>query len=224
MSLNIRTKRKKFVLLALVVLSILIATFWLTCKSPETLDMIQPPSWNGITPGVTTDEEVIRILGKPDMVQLADLGGAFDWIDILEQVQNRLCGQSIYLYRDSDVHVSLRSGRVWAISVSSLWFAEKPHLSDFINLYGRPERAAWSKRIPDASVVIFAQKGVLVHVSGVSDVTRASVGEVLYFRPMPLTEVLSEFRKDLSPTDYPFPPMKMQDVIPGEMDPWGFNK
>ncbi len=223
MSLNIRTKSKKFVLLALVVLSILVATFWLTCKSPQTLDMIQPPSWNGITPGVTTDEEVIRILGKPDLIPLTDLDGAVDWIDILQQVRNRLWGLSIYHYR-REATMYFQSGRVWAIRVSSLWFPQNPHLSDFVNLYGRPERAAWSKRIPDASVVIFAQKGILVHVSGVPDVTRASVGEVTYFRPMPLTEVLSEFRKDLSPTDYPFPPMKTQDVIPGEMDPWGFNK
>ncbi len=72
-------------------------------------------------------------------------------------------------------------------------------------------------------MIIFPEKGILIHAIADPDINRAGVSEVLYFQPMPLERVLQVFRNELSIVNDPFPQVSMPDIVRGDIDPWGVN-
>ncbi len=72
--------------------TLLVIALILCTERPETMNEFPAPSWHEITPGQTTERELILQLGRPDKVFWGDLSGAYDWIDVLAQIHNRLCG------------------------------------------------------------------------------------------------------------------------------------
>ncbi len=215
-------KGKTFALIVLGGGAILLtAALLLRSESKETRNPLPPPSWRGVTPDQTTEEELLRLLGKPNYIVCANFDQELDGIDILQEFWRCLSGGSIYFYNNDHAQVLVQSKRVWAIKLNSLAFSEDLHLSDFINMYGKPQRVAWSKESVFDRAFVFAERGVLLHARADLDVSKAALDVVIYFSPMSLEQTLKTFRRELSITDHPSAP---SDIDPGPLDPWGFNR
>jgi hypothetical protein len=206
---------KKYILAVFGLLFVLaiIVKFW-----PRGDDMTQniAPSWRGIIPGETTKQEVIQIMGQPD-----DIVKCTIWLDRwFTDLTRCFKGHLIYKYKEqhdnlSAIHeIHFQSEKVWFIVEDVIPNSDDAQTSieKFVELYGLPERATWSKLAPHFNAVLFCQHGVIVHASG-------RFGKVFYFRPMSFNKCLREFSNEVA-TKNPFPD---SDVINVE-DPWGFNE
>ena len=100
----------------LIILSCLLIL--MGCSLGKT-DFPSPPSYRGITPGQTTKEEVLSILGEPDKVSVVD---AENW-----QYWNYFRRVIVVLSLDAQV-------------VDWIWIVEQTHtLGEIIDEYGEPE-------------------------------------------------------------------------------------
>jgi hypothetical protein len=212
----------KYIFLILSLLLGLGITFWFLFGSEEMPRIAKAPSWRGITPGETTEQEVIQVMGQPDDIEHCrirldrwrwsrDIADCFS--DPMTYKYNELLGPKLLT---ATHEIRFRSGRVWAIA-ESRWPYLNPDLisvEKFVENYGLPEKVTWSGLSPHYRAILFCQQGVMVQAS------RSGVIQVFYFTPMPLNKCLQVFRDEVA-TEKPF---LDSDVVVGPADLWGFNQ
>jgi hypothetical protein len=139
-----------------------------------------PPRWRGLTPGKTTKQELVRILGEP----------AERYTDVL--------GRSRYTYASKaglgDPHYIYLENEVVKL-ISSYEDSDRPewtHLSKFFNQCGQPEKVTWTWHGAQERSFIFASKGLVVVANNTAVPDHANVYRVDYFEPMPLERFMSK--------------------------------
>jgi len=143
--------------------------------------IIPENSWQGITPGTTTTEDLKKQLGEP-----------------LKTTQ--INGKNVYLYPsdtenwENEVTVTDEQ----KVETIKRYFPSKEeNYTSFINQYGPYDYEFFGPSYQAGfSVFVFLNKGVVVVANKESDL----VLEVWYFQPTTLEEFLSLLGKDLSQT------------------------
>ena len=188
------------------------------CGQPDSL--APTPTWRGIVPGQTTQEEVVAILGPPahstscpknpsGVPRLRDLFACFMGPLRYEYHENPV--PNLY----SRIHeIYFKSGVVWYIVERTSAFPSEVQLQtlDFVQQHGNPERVTWSRRSPHTRVLLYCEQGVMVHA------TMRDVWQVVYFPPMTLDQCLNTFTNELARQN-PFP----DSSVIGPEDLWGYN-
>jgi hypothetical protein len=214
---------------------------WIATSS--TLDL-PAPTWKVITPGQTTSDAVIQILGQPQQVWCKDhfYGYLIGPIDDWDGITYLLSGfwpcrpdESVYFYQNplddrdlTKVTVILRSGKVWALRVKEAYPFSSTNqtvaavFSQFIQEHGKPERVGWSKiGYMCDHAVIYPKLGILMHVTNTPG-GNGWIRDVTYFRPMSLEEAEIVFNEEANFRG----PQTFQrgDIKCSSMDPWRFNQ
>lgn len=189
------------------------------------LQNVPPPHWRGITPSITTMDEVRRILGEPHIKPVCrfttrdPLQRSIQWIHCFPW--SPTFG---YLPEDTSASASLASLHQISFSIggtvkkiveikSSEPEEARLNITDVLNSYGKPERSAWSVRNRSYNALLYCEQGIIIHIS-----KTAGVGWIIYFSPMTTERCLIEFQDETFITD---PDPNSDFHI--EEDPWGFN-
>jgi len=176
-------------------------------------------TWNGITIGQSTAEQVIAELGPPDEVEgRRTLSGPFETYRYYADQED--IGEWPATY-------SIEILREVVISIDDYSFGQHDvYLSEFIELYGTPDHVTWGQDFYGARVVIFLDDGVLVEVLAQLLPEDTWVGAAHYFQPCSMTCIRAMFpwgvfRGSQVPPEFPgmyeYPPELDQE------DPWGFT-
>ncbi len=156
----------------------------------------QTPTWRGITPGVSTQNEVLDVLGQP-----------------AEQTSE----PSMFAYWEEDFRheVYFRGDTVWLIRAvtgpdqKGNW----PQADDFVELYGPPQAIFWSTWSSSGRIVPFCENGIFIEGN------HSGIIASYYFEPMSLSKCVREF-SDFIAAENPFPNSDMKMV----RDPWGYTE
>jgi hypothetical protein len=186
------------------------------------------PSWRGITPGQSTKDEVIELLGQPDEIhpcedgeiQVGTMGG-----------MKENCGDGLLLYRyfemvdlDSNTRITKKHQVYFqdetVTLIQELWPTRENSedsllIADYLDLHGLPEQVTWSSCwFTRARALLYCQQGLIIH----SDLLGAAVA-VFYFEPMTTSECLQVFRTSIPEVN---PELGTTVRIP--KDPWVLTK
>ncbi len=159
-------------------------------------DLGVPQSWRGITPGQTSLNEVIQLLGEPDEIK-----------------ETNECTVYHYVNRDGwgwyniEILFADRDNSLLAIGIvlsfpnqeAKLPFQSIPgkiKLLDFGVEYGQPDKVTWNMTC-GYRVVIWARRGVAVSVSipygDVVTLSEVNVQQVKFFEPVTIDQYLNNY-------------------------------
>lgn len=165
-----------------VLLSLLAA-----CQGDGSVPRTTPgPTWRGIVPGMSTETDVIRILGEPPR-------------------QEKTGEYTIYMYPSSGSlrAVALRHGKVELIRDELTW---ERYLDRVLERYGEPEKITWSPSIfQHTRLFVFARHGIAVIAQNQVPPSRSIVFGTWYFEPMELSQFEQTLAPLFAPTGLPDP-------------------
>lgn len=136
------------------------------------------PSWNNLKPGVSTREDVIKVMGTPLKEQQLPYSLALFYPSDYEVFPN-----TIVLDQEDKVKSIL-------IQVPP---DEEIKLSGWIKQYDNPEKEMWNTYSAETKTYLFPKKGTVVVASEVADRILA----IHYFIPMSLADYLSTWGQNL---------------------------
>jgi len=177
----------------LVTVSIVLLPSCMEERTAFPTPMASPPTWRGITPGVTTEQQVVILLGQPARK---------------EQVSEFTC----FVY-PSEIGVNawphkvyLANGIVYRIKENVPISREKYiSLSVFIERYGDPQKVTWAALWPQTRTFVFPEHGISVVADHVGEPPeRYRVWQIDYFVPMSLESYMRIWGKFL-PKENPDP-------------------
>lgn len=135
---------------------------------------IKAPSWQGVKPGVSSKEEVIKTLGTPIEEKQTPLGNT-----LFYQSDNPVFPHTI-IFDQSD-------------AVSSIFVQvtadDQIKFSEWLKNYGQPEKEMYNSYSEFSKTYIFPQKGVAVVANKDFD----QIYSVHYFKPTILESYLSQW-------------------------------
>lgn len=166
------------ILLAFIATIIVLAKIFLTKPQEEVVGPPPPsaPSWNEVTPGTTTSEEVKQKLGEPET--------AVPEGDYLKFLYPRQGGGPKHEVILEGTTVALIKDRVLDGNISA--FRQK---------YGLPENEFWGEhKTVGFKTYVWPKNGIAV-VAGAEE---GIIYEVWYFQPMTMDQFLASWGKGLS--------------------------
>ncbi len=187
------------------------------------------PSWNGITPGVTTRAEVRELLGEPDTKWLG-----CDYPNFVIDEERHLVGCLLkfwvlhYGYYHEEIpdytnvfhQIQFDRHNTVEYLVEIRWpnaDYDAMTVDDLVATYGRPERVVYSLTGSSTRAILYCEQGLILHADYIGKSTMG-VAEKLYFAPMSTEECIKRFFNQVS-VENPDPNGHVQ----GSLDPWGFN-
>lgn len=178
---NHTTKRIWCLLLLCLSLGLQVLT---GCRNTST-SVVASPEWRGIVPGVSTVEDVVRILDEPDHQT--------DW------------GKYItYSYPSSSRSnaIAFQDGKVRLIIISTI----EDNLQLVLNQYGEPEKVTWAFT-PGSGIrlFIFARHGIAVSADNGRPPSESKILERWYFEPMSVKHFMDNFGGIFVPLRSPNP-------------------
>jgi len=161
-------KRASALLLVLLPLLLMICS---SCASrPATTPQ---PGWHGIVPGVSTEEDVVRVLGEP--TERREVGTY-----VIYHYPSPVAGMS------NPDRIVFKGGRVRLIRDT----VGDNNLKLVLIRYGEPEKVTWS---PSSAIstrlFVFARQGVAFVAQNTVPPAQSPTVEQWYFEPMPLQEL-----------------------------------
>jgi hypothetical protein len=204
-------------------------------------------TWRDLTVGLSNEQDVIKVLGEPDVVQEFQNGDLFKYYPPdTSSTRYPIPDYSIALINDLVVQIALPA----KFSV----FNREVFLSEFINEYGNPDFITWSRtrnrpqyipytrllvedelfplnpaNLPPGEsgyrTVIFVDEGVLLRVAVSSSFHDSRVSYIVFYQPCSLPCVEAQFYDSFWASE---PPPHTQtfrggggDMMP--KDPWGLT-
>jgi hypothetical protein len=136
---------------------------------------VPSPEWQGIVPGVSTESDVIRLLGEPARKNLFE-------------------DKAAYAYggdRELPIFFLFRNGRVMLICDTRV---NELSLGLFLKEYGEPEQVTWAPlgSPPATRLFIFAHQGMAIVADNQVAPGESRVREKWYFEPTTLERFLDE--------------------------------
>lgn len=189
--------RKTLILfIATILAALMVIIGWLFLSE---IIATEGPVWRGITIGLSTKEEALKVLGQPSSIKKGIIA-------------------TTYIYREEGVikgthYVVVRYGVVQEVEEDTLVYPDYIKLQSMIDKYGLPLMVEWSLEGPGRRTVIF-KNGVLANVVA-SPLDDAVITKIIYHRPMPTILLQLKYMRIFSSMD-PFP---KSDIV-GKKDPW----
>lgn len=146
------------------------------------------PSWQSITPGQTTLEELKEILGEPDsIVELGKLGLSLAYKDV-----SRSTPDDFLIDFSCDCVVHIR------INMLARYHDPAITLAEMLEKYGEPEAVTLANYPGGAIAFVYAKQGIQVISQGAlpEDADTAAVLAIEYFIPMSLDEYMQTWGAD----------------------------
>jgi hypothetical protein len=196
-------KKKSITLIAIVLFYGLFAfAVYRLSMTPDI--QAEPPVWNGVVTGVTTEQEVVAILGEPANVKRTLFRTIYQY-----EVENLADFPSRHPFFNE---IYFRAGKVDYIIENILVQDGEVTLNTLLRLHGKPERSTFSDPHFGANGVLYCEQGFIATISG------NIVFYKIYFEPQSIKACMRKFRFAL-PGYWKGP----EDIL-AEEDPWGFNE
>jgi hypothetical protein len=158
---------------------LLAAAYIFRAFTPYTpVNVVQDNTWNAVTPGLSTLQDVQSKLGAPESVQKIDQGTQLNY-------------KSIYPTQPNQV-IANAEGKVIFIK-ENVDYNNKENLSTYIEKFGQPDFALFTPDGPLKSHV-FLTKGIVI----VAHLKDNSVEQKWFFEPTTKETFLQSWGKDLS--------------------------
>ncbi|MEM7033389.1 MAG: hypothetical protein AAF629_27805 [Chloroflexota bacterium] len=183
------------------------------------------PAWRGIVPGQTTMKEVVNQLGEPQVTttckgQYKDRG---DFIAQLNYYNTCLTSSRTHYFHEKlasniagGTHEIFYNWNTVSVIVEN-WFAysrdDRMTVEDFVAKNGQPEMVTWSGRIVPTNVLLYCDKGLIIHA------VKIEITHILYFPPVKLEQCLKTFKAEIA-LDNPY----QDSGLIVSQDPWGYNQ
>ena len=137
--------------------------------------MASPPTWRGITPGITTEQQLVALWGQPSRKEQLD---GFIWYAYPTEYGGEAWPNAAYL----------ADGVVYRIEEAVPISREKyTSLSVFIERYGDPQKVTWAAVHPQTRTFVFPEHGISVVADHAGEPPeRYRVWQIDYFVPMSL--------------------------------------
>ena len=164
-----------------------------TERTPFPTPVASPPVWRGITPGVTTEQQLVALWGQPSRKEQI---GEFTWYAYPTRHGGEAWPDAAYV-ADGIVQMATES-----VDVSV-----KPYtsLSIFVARYGDPRKVTWTALLPQARTFVFPESGIAVVADHWGEPPeRYRVWKIYYFVPMSLDSYMRIWGK-LLPKENPYP-------------------
>ena len=197
--MSIKARNLRLLALALLCILVLLGIRFLFTSQPVT------PSWRGITPGKSTQEDVIRILGQP--TEKFSAPSKFIYNDAPYGVGD-------YAYTPQQ-EILFKDEKVWLIIEDRFNGSQKDgkQASDIVKQYGTPEDVLWAS-VPSSSlrILLFCKQGLFVRGNSYF------MNDFFYFVPVETQACIQEFPDYIAVLN----PAPHSDDISAR-DPWGYS-
>lgn len=144
---------------------------------------VQTETWEQLSPGMSTKDEVISALGEPQAVEMSEEGEILEYPTQNEAMSN---------------YVVVKDGVVQYTSMI-VPADERESLAEAIQKYGEPGKVTYSHFMHGAKTYVYATQGVTLIVNEGAGV----VYEKQYYPPMSLDEYMRTWGKNL-PLENPY--------------------
>lgn len=143
------------------------------------------PTWNNVAVGVSTEVDVIAVLGSPSRIEESDDNTTTYYYQYgtAEWVTNRI------VFRDGVIDYIEES----LSDLNCIHCPPRTYLADFIDRYGSPDRVTWSELDSFRRIVIFLDKGVMIEVMARPDPHEAEAARAFYYSPCSFQCVQGKF-------------------------------
>lgn len=150
--------------------------------TPSPTPISQSPSWNGITPGQTSQEEVTQKLGQPTQTRVENSNTVF-----LYPSESKIRNNEVFF---TGTTASLIKEQVTSSGVT---------LSSYLDTYGAPDALLYGPHATAGFALhVFSSRGV----AALANPTDGTVLEVWYFTPMGFEQFQGLWGQGFS-TSYP---------------------
>jgi hypothetical protein len=196
--------KKRFIIFIVIVLFSGFLVFAVHRFSASSSVQVSPPIWNGVVPGVTTQQEVVAILGKPSNIKRTPFNILYQY-----EIYSVSNGFGKFAYYNE---VFFRYGKVDYIIENLIVDEEKLTPNTLFRLYGEPEKATYANPDMGINALLYCEQGFIT--TGTFD----TILYKIYFYPQSTKACMKRFRFAL-PGYWKGP----EDILVEE-DPWGFNE
>jgi len=178
---------------------LLLGAILVACSPQATAPATTPgPAWQGIVPGVSTEQEVLQIMGEPARVTRQGQYISYEFRSPIGGIA-RLD------------EVMLQGGRVRLIRVAVI----ESNLKLVLTRYGEPEAVTWSYTNHYKRLFIYARQGIAVVAQIDLPPAESHILERWYFEPMSL----ARFWEELAPLRVPQQRPNPEDKAPEDYWP-----
>ena len=150
---------------------------FISCSEQGKQQLADPPSWQGITLGETTSEELTNLLGEPYQIEL-DIETNSEWYKYPNHLGYTTSPHWIEINQSCNCVVRIRETGIEDIT-----------LEDMFEQYGSPEVVVGSTTWLNSATFVNATKGI-AYIAALQSAEGAHVWEIMYFEPMIVDEWL----------------------------------
>ena len=199
-------------------ISVLVIHQYVQSFNQRTVNSDFSPTWREITPGKTTKQDVINLLGKPSRIVICS---EIKLRELISDMVSCLRKREIYEYEEESrekifvTHKVFFNSDIVSLVIEDITVSnasDQISVYSFVEQYDTPEYVTWSTVSPYLNAVLFCEYGVIVH----ANLNR--VEKVYYFEPLTLAQCLQVFDSEVAVQN----PNEGSDIIKAK-DPWGFN-
>lgn len=223
MSIGSRLRSGMLLILAPVACVIVAGFFFLLNR--DTMIIAFGPSWRGIIPGRTSQQEVISIMGQPDEIVKCEIRSDGNFFDKVVDVLTCFSAPLTYKYREAPIsdapavthEIRFKANKVWVVVEDARLSADSEGqltLRQDVEQFGWPDQVTYSRKSPYDSAILFCEHGIML----IADENKTEW--IYYFVPMPIERCLTTFKNEISVNN----PYQNTDVILGSPNKWPWLK